>query len=272
MSDVKSKMSIEELASAVSGALENSPANSFVDKRYSNDISVRRIRDYVSKGIIEHPIKDGRQSYFTPDHYDALLNVRKLQSEGLSDSVLRKLSDTTYGSASALSMEPLSEAPATFGGVRSSSLNNPSMSSMEYLTGSLMASSSFNDSLLANDEVTPIATANSSMTDESRSALDLLRGMSNRKDRLLENINTDSPYSLVEEAKIRDIQSRSLQGMADISHSMSSKIWTEITLNPPRNTIFLKSSEIDFKNMSDIEKSVVLQNISRLFGATPRSK
>ncbi len=112
-SSIKPKMTIEELAEAVSDALiVETPSFSNEDKRYSNDISVRRIRDYVSKGIIEKPLKEGRQAFFTPEHYESLLNVRKLQSEGLTDTVLQKLGASSYYASSpsiGASVVPLNE-------------------------------------------------------------------------------------------------------------------------------------------------------------------
>jgi DNA-binding transcriptional MerR regulator len=86
-------MSIEELAEIANRQL-NEEKLSFdnSDGRYGSEISIRRIRDYMSKGILDKPLKTGRNTYFTETHLNQLLNVRKLQAQGLSDSVMQKAS------------------------------------------------------------------------------------------------------------------------------------------------------------------------------------
>lgn len=82
------KLTIEELANKVNEQLSNLSSN---DKRFSNNLSVRRIRDYMSKGVLDKPFKDGKNTYFTELHYQKLIALREIQSEGISDENVKKI-------------------------------------------------------------------------------------------------------------------------------------------------------------------------------------
>lgn len=82
------KLTIEELAKEVNKQLTNISSD---DKRFSNHVSARRIRDYVSKGVLDKPFKDGKNIYFTELHYQKLIGLREIQSEGISDESIRKM-------------------------------------------------------------------------------------------------------------------------------------------------------------------------------------
>lgn len=86
-------MTIEQLVAKFNNLAQSS---NIIDKRVSNELSVRRVRDYVSKGVLDKPIKDGRNALFTEAHLNKLLAIRELQSEGLSDQFLKKLNNTAY--------------------------------------------------------------------------------------------------------------------------------------------------------------------------------
>lgn len=97
MSDNKedgSLMTIEKLAEEVNRNIKTETAS---DKRRSNALSVRRIRDYLSKGLMDKPIKDGRSALFGKKHLEQLIALRGLQSEGLSDQYMKKMSDSLTG-------------------------------------------------------------------------------------------------------------------------------------------------------------------------------
>lgn len=85
------KMTIEELAAKINTDLPLSTSN---DKRYNPEVSVRRIRDYISKGMLEKPLKNGKTAYFTEVHYNKLMTLRELQVDGLSDQLLKKISSS----------------------------------------------------------------------------------------------------------------------------------------------------------------------------------
>lgn len=104
----KNWMKIEELAKKANEVLKNSSnaSNDTSDKRYSNELSVRRIRDYVSKGLLDKPFKSGKTALFGQQHLNKLVALRELQSDGLSEQYIKKLQDTepTMYTASAQSL------------------------------------------------------------------------------------------------------------------------------------------------------------------------
>lgn len=63
---------------------------SYGDSRVSRELTVRRLRDYVYKGLVSPPIKDGRNAFFTVKHLDEIYNVRMMNLNGYSDSVIKK--------------------------------------------------------------------------------------------------------------------------------------------------------------------------------------
>lgn len=93
----KNWMTIEELAKKVNELLKETSKNSLqenTDKRYSNELSVRRIRDYLSKGLLDKPFKNGKTALFGQQHLNKLIALRELQSDGLSEQYIKKLQDT----------------------------------------------------------------------------------------------------------------------------------------------------------------------------------
>lgn len=82
------KLTIEELAEKINEELSSLSSN---DKRFSNSLSVRRIRDYMSKGVLDKPFKDGKNIYFTELHYQKLIALREVQSEGISEVSVKKM-------------------------------------------------------------------------------------------------------------------------------------------------------------------------------------
>jgi len=85
------QMSIEELAEEANKVISKKTSISS-DKRMSDTISVRRIRDYISKKMMDKPYKEGRNTYYVQLHLDQLLTLREFQSEGLTESYIQKLS------------------------------------------------------------------------------------------------------------------------------------------------------------------------------------
>ena len=82
------KLTIEDLANEVNKNLSNLKSD---DKRFSNSLSVRRIRDYISKGMLDKPFKDGKNIFFTELHVQKLIALREVQSEGISEENIKKL-------------------------------------------------------------------------------------------------------------------------------------------------------------------------------------
>lgn len=55
------------------------------------DTSVRTIRYYIQIGLIDRPIGEKRNAYYTAQHLDQLLSLRKWQAAGLSLERIREI-------------------------------------------------------------------------------------------------------------------------------------------------------------------------------------
>ena len=88
------KMKLEELVKNANNLLEKE--QKYKDQRISNELTIRRVRDYITKGIIDSGIKEGRETFYTKEHLNQLVEVRKLQSKGMSDKLLASFSSSSY--------------------------------------------------------------------------------------------------------------------------------------------------------------------------------
>ena len=88
------KMKLEELVKNANNLLEKE--QKYNDQRISNELTIRRVRDYITKGIIDSGIKEGRETFYTKEHLNQLVEVRKLQSKGMSDKLLASFSSSSY--------------------------------------------------------------------------------------------------------------------------------------------------------------------------------
>lgn len=61
------------------------------DSRQSKDFSPRRIRDLATKDLIAKPFRDGRNVYYTEQHVQELVDLKTLQSKGMTDKSLISL-------------------------------------------------------------------------------------------------------------------------------------------------------------------------------------
>ena len=89
------KLTIEDLADKVNEILEDhfkTHPEMISDARQSNILSTRRIRDYLTKGLIPKPFStgEGKQKWFDHTHVDALVALRLLQHNGLSEQYISK--------------------------------------------------------------------------------------------------------------------------------------------------------------------------------------
>jgi DNA-binding transcriptional MerR regulator len=87
------KYTIDELSKKVNELIKQSSdlASSEVsDKRIRDEISVRRIRDYYSKGLMSYSMKEGRNAYYDDNHVKQLLALKLLQNEGITESYIKK--------------------------------------------------------------------------------------------------------------------------------------------------------------------------------------
>ena len=82
------KLTITELADIFN--LNNCKENSDNDKRMSKEVSVRRIRDYISKKIVSEGTREGKNKYYNESHLKELSKARELHEEGFSDNEIIK--------------------------------------------------------------------------------------------------------------------------------------------------------------------------------------
>lgn len=103
------QLTIEQLADKVNEVIverfKDQP-ESIKDGRQSSILSTRRIRDYITKGLIEKPTGNGREKWFDESHINALVSLRLLQHNGLSEQYIlssTKLDNTeSYSSSESL--------------------------------------------------------------------------------------------------------------------------------------------------------------------------
>lgn len=55
-----------------------------------NKLSIRRVRDYMTKNMISKPIKKGKEVFFTDEHLNQLLMLRHFQNYGVSEKLIKK--------------------------------------------------------------------------------------------------------------------------------------------------------------------------------------
>jgi DNA-binding transcriptional MerR regulator len=83
------KYTAEDIVSIVNSKLSNENI-SYADSRISRELTTRRLRDYIYKGLVSSPVRDGRNIVFTDDHLEEIYKVRLMNLSGYSDSVIRK--------------------------------------------------------------------------------------------------------------------------------------------------------------------------------------
>jgi DNA-binding transcriptional MerR regulator len=87
---MKDKMTLDDLAEELN---KLTSLEGYNDKRVSETIKPRRIRDYIGKKIIPEGIRDGKYKYYNEEHLNTLIRVRQMQSEGLADNDIKDLLD-----------------------------------------------------------------------------------------------------------------------------------------------------------------------------------
>lgn len=61
------------------------------DQRFRPDVTPRLVRHYATQGLLEEPLKDGRNAVYTYRHLLQLLLLRRLIAEGYSSSAIDTL-------------------------------------------------------------------------------------------------------------------------------------------------------------------------------------
>lgn len=61
----------------------------YTDSRIAHKLTVRRLRDYIYKGLVSKPYKYGKHNYYTQRHVDEVIEVRTLSLSGYSDNLIK---------------------------------------------------------------------------------------------------------------------------------------------------------------------------------------
>lgn len=205
----KNWMTIDELAKKTNELLKRSINSSNIDnsdKRYSSEVSVRRIRDYLSKGLLDKPFKDGKTALFGQQHLNKLIALRELQSDGLSEQYIKKLQDTE---------------PTMYTASAQSTVNSNSLSESNLLNINTVNGFSSEEVNMQNDALSLINSFNKSIPNNSmHNALGSLSGSKGI---------VEAYYQQTEPAKT----------LALNTISTTSKVWKEYQLDQ-EGKVFLK--------------------------------
>lgn len=89
---------IQELVEAANKEIKMNPSDyNSQDGRYSSELTVRRVRDYISKGILEKADKkNGKFDIYEEKHLNKLLDIRKLQQQGFGDRTITSSLNNLY--------------------------------------------------------------------------------------------------------------------------------------------------------------------------------
>ena len=60
-------------------------------------MTVRNLREWQGKGLLEPPTKRGRVSYYQPDHLHRIEQIRALRADGYPLDLIRRLFDEAPG-------------------------------------------------------------------------------------------------------------------------------------------------------------------------------
>ena len=91
------KYTINQLVDQVNTRLKNEQDfTNKQDNRISDIITERKVRDMLSKNMISKGQKEGKFVYFDDLHVDQILEIKKLQVQGLNERFLRSYTNSDY--------------------------------------------------------------------------------------------------------------------------------------------------------------------------------
>lgn len=191
------KLTIEQLADKVNELIAEKSKTQpelIKDGRQSSTLSTRRIRDYITKGLIEKPVGLGREKWFDKSHVDSLVSLRMLQHNGLSDHYIMN-STKLEGSIDKFSSLYSNDENNNVSWSNSLSLNEETSTdeimqsnALDFLK-SLQGNNNSKSRLLSNEIATAGSSANKSIFSSidsvayaaSKADTDLLRSLSQTK-------------------------------------------------------------------------------------------
>lgn len=147
---------IEELVQIVNKQLAQDKDLIVTDGRISSEITVRKVRDMLSKGMLSTPVKDGRNNYFDNSHVDQIINIKKMQNEGVSEKLMKNLTENTVDEPLIESNSMQLQASSVLNSIIGRSLSAspsamaqqamPKTNSTTLITGALESSQKYRDS------------------------------------------------------------------------------------------------------------------------------
>lgn len=249
------KLTIQELANIVNEQLKEE-VESKKDSRQSSVVSERRIRDYMTKGMMSKPFGDGKQKWFGQKHVDQLLALRVLQLRGLSDQYILDnagvvgesvyIDDSVYQNDESSSDE--SSIPSEMGKMSfdSSSSDFTSVQGQSGLIGSSVPKHYLNSGVIDFLK----KTNTESVEDKSQLAQESQKDLKMQEDALslLKNMQVSSSYRSVEDnLKKSSAALRSANGLKAVGSNIAN---STNRLFPSASNVLQKTSS---PKVSDLE-------------------
>ncbi len=131
------KLNIEELANKVNELIDEELSNKqehIKDARQSSVLSTRRIRDYMTKGLLHKP-QGSKEKWFDETHVNALVALRLLQHNGLSEQYI--LSSSTKQDIQETSYEQKNEALDFLNSIQTNTSSNYLNNNQIFASGAL---------------------------------------------------------------------------------------------------------------------------------------
>lgn len=246
---MKKIMNIDQLADEANDFLNKNQVSG-QDGRYSTEVSPRRIRDYVSKGLLDKPFKEGKNIFFNENHLEKLIALRQFQSDGLSDQYLHKL------------IKSKSEESA----LENESINSVSASS-RYIathysdTSSFNASGSMNDPQALSNFSSNIAHVGTSLTPQKEKSASFSEddlGLQQKAQIALSKLSGSSLHS---SASVQSFYNRQPEKRNDLNalNYPVNKVWQEYPLDEDGKVFLRFEQGTKIKN-----KEKMLENIINL--------
>lgn len=83
---------IDELAAKANSALDTPKSlDGSADSRFAAKLTARNIRSLQSQGAISKPVKVGREAFYGAEHFQELLDARKMMASGISAKGVQSL-------------------------------------------------------------------------------------------------------------------------------------------------------------------------------------
>jgi DNA-binding transcriptional MerR regulator len=154
---------IEELVQIVNNQLSQDKDLIVTDGRISSEITVRKVRDMLTKGMLSTPVKDGRNNYFDNSHVEQIINIKKMQKEGVPEKLMKSLTEYQVDEPSIETNSMQIEASSVLNSIIGRGLNAsasvmaqqslPKTNSTPLITGALESSQRYRESYSAGMKV-----------------------------------------------------------------------------------------------------------------------